>query len=156
MARIKWLYGMVVKLDGTIIEYNSKDLQEMNLNVFVFGSNEAGRHGAGAALIAFMKHGAAMGVSYGHMGASFAIPTKDQTVRYPLPLPQINDYVRGFLAYAKGHPEHRFKVTRIGCGLAGHRDTDIAPMFMDAPNNCTFDTEWELLLTPQHRFWGTF
>lgn len=126
--------------------------------IFVFGSNEAGRHGKGAALEAYKKHGARYGMSYGHYGNSFAIPTKDASLKF-LPIARIRMYVLGFLSYAEGHPERTFQVTRIGCGLAGFQDIDIAPMFRDAPLNCLFDEQWrEWLgdhLQGRDSYWGT-
>lgn len=110
-------------------------------NCFVFGSNEAGAHGAGAAKHAYKNHGARYGFSYGHCGESFAIPTKDSDIR-SLPLNMIEAYVTGFLAYAYGKRKVKFKVTRIGCGLAGFTDAQIAPMFTGAPKNCMFDEKW--------------
>lgn len=113
--------------------------------VFVFGSNEAGIHGAGAALFAYNKRGARYGFGYGHSGDSFAIPTKNEDIR-TLPLDIINAYVCGFLAYATGKRKLKFMVTRIGCGLAGYTDADIAPMFVGAPLNCIFDEKWRVYL----------
>lgn len=113
--------------------------------VFVFGSNEAGIHGAGAALFAYNKRGARYGMGYGHSGDSFAIPTKNEDIR-TLPLDMINAYVCGFLAYATGKRKLKFMVTRIGCGLAGYKDEDIAPMFVGAPLNCIFDEKWRPFL----------
>lgn len=113
--------------------------------VFVFGSNEAGIHGAGAALFAYNKRGARYGFGYGHSGDSFAIPTKNEDIR-TLPLDMINAYVCGFLAYATGKRKLKFMVTRIGCGLAGYSDKDIAPMFVGAPLNCIFDEKWRVYL----------
>lgn len=127
----------------------------MPKKVFVFGSNEAGIHGAGAAKIAYEKHGARYGKSYGHHGDSFAIPTKDEVIE-TLPLQRIEDYVKGFLAYAKGHRKLTFMVTRIGCGLAGLKDKQIAPMFRDAPMNCEFDRAWEPWLGSDYTYWGTY
>ena len=128
----------------------------MSKTIFTFGSNEKGIHGAGAALVAYKKHGARYGMSYGHYGDSFAIPTKDQSLR-PLPLETIHDYVRGFIAYAEGHHELTFQVTRIGCGLAGFTDEQIAPMFQLAPVNCQFDDEWRPFLNNDYFvFWGTY
>lgn len=127
----------------------------MSKMILVFGSNEAGVHGAGAAKTAYEKHGARWGFSYGHMGDSFAIPTKDDNIQ-TMPLNRIENYVKGFLAYAKGHPKLTFKVTRIGCGLAGLKDEDIAPMFIGAPKNCLFDQAWENILGNDHQYWGTF
>ena len=113
----------------------------MNDMVFVFGSNEAGIHGAGAAKIALTQHGALLGKGYGHHGNSFAIPTKDYHIR-TLPLSQVRRYISHFIGYAIDHPELQFKVTRIGCGLAGFSNEDIAPMFLAAPDNCWFNTDW--------------
>jgi hypothetical protein len=123
--------------------------------IFVFGSNESGIHGAGAAKTAYMKHGARYGFSYGHCGDSWAIPTKDVDV-LTMPLERIAQYVQGFLAYAKGHPKMGFQVTRIGCGLAGLKDTDIAPMFKGASMNCFFDEIWRPILGDDYNYWGTF
>lgn len=133
----------------------------MSKQILVFGSNEAGVHGAGAAKTAYEKHGARWGKCYGHHGDSFAIPTKDVDIQ-TMPLERIEGYVKGFLAYAEGHPKVQFKITRIGCGLAGLRDEDIAPMFKNAPKNCYFDEVWHPILTKgierdrRVNFWGTF
>jgi hypothetical protein len=122
--------------------------------VFVFGSNEAGRHAEGAALVAYKKHGARYGMSYGHYGDSFAIPTKDHEF-YPVELKRIQQYVQGFLAYAAGHPELTFQITCVGCGLAGYMDEQIAPMFIDATGNCLFDDRWNVILGDSYSYWGT-
>ena len=89
--------------------------------VFVFGSNEAGFHGAGAARVAYEKHGARWGKGFGHYGDSFAIPTKSPSIE-TLELNTIRKYVEAFLQYAAAHKDLTFKVTRIGCGLAGYQD----------------------------------
>lgn len=122
--------------------------------IFVFGSNTAGRHGAGAARTAYEKHGARWNKGYGHYGNSFAIPTKDANLQ-TMPLEDIKPFVDGFLAYAKAHPELTFQVTRIGCGLAGYGNRDIAPMFEDAPKNCHFDDKWFDILGHEFYYWGT-
>jgi len=85
--------------------------------VFVFGSNEAGRHGLGAAKLAREKFGAVYGVGVGFRGNSYAIPTKDSELRI-LPLWKVQLYVHDFLDFVVKHPELRFNVTAIGCGLA--------------------------------------
>ncbi|AVO23103.1 hypothetical protein RIVERRIDER_15 [Xanthomonas phage RiverRider] len=126
---------------------------------FVFGSNEGGIHGAGAAQAAYRKHGARWGYGYGLQGTSFAIPTKEAiggTVGKTLPLERINQYVQGFLAFAAGRPDLQFQVTRIGCGLAGLTDSQIAPMFKGAPSNVLFDDAWRYLLGDKYHYWGTF
>lgn len=99
--------------------------------VFVFGSNEAGRHGKGAALEAVREYGAIYGQGFGYQGNSFAIPTKDGNLR-KLPTDRIAGYVAMFLEFAISRPDLIFKVTPIGCGLAGYEPRDIAWMF-DAP-----------------------
>jgi hypothetical protein len=101
--------------------------------IFVFGSNEAGIHGAGAAKLAADKFGAVYGIGFGLMGKSFAIPTKDENIE-TLPLDKIKSYVDLFLEYTKTKP-YEFLVTQIGCGLAGYTPKDIAPLFKGAPDN---------------------
>ena len=94
--------------------------------VFVFGSNLAGMHGGGAAFAAYRKFGAVWGCGVGHQGQSYAIPTMQGGVD------TIKPYVDAFIDYAKAHPELFFFVTRIGCGIAGFDDTEIAPLFAGA------------------------
>lgn len=101
--------------------------------VFVFGSNLAGMHGGGAARVAFRQFGAVMGCGVGLRGQSYAIPTMQGGVE------TIKPYVDDFIAFAKSHPELFFYVTRIGCGIAGFKDKEIAPLFsaaMDVENVC--------------------
>ena len=127
----------------------------MAKSVFVFGSNDAGIHGAGAAQEAYKKYGARWGKSYGHYGDSFAIPTKDEDIQ-TLHLDRIKRYVNGFIAYAQGHPKLTFKVTQIGCGRAGYKASQIAPLFYDAPKNCEFDSAWSHYLGGGRTYWGEF
>lgn len=115
--------------------------------IFVFGSNLAGRHGKGAALHAKLHCGAVYGVGLGRTGGSYAIPTKDKHIK-TLPLPIIAQHVSDFIAYALSHPDLNFQVTRIGCGLAGYSDQEIAPMFHGAPANCHLPDGWRALATP--------
>lgn len=97
-------------------------------DIFVFGSNLLGIHKKGAALDALNKHGAILGQGVGLQGSSYAIPTKQSPAR-SLDLVQINKFVADFLNYAYYTPEHIYHVTQIGCGLAGFRPEQIAPMF---------------------------
>lgn len=94
--------------------------------VFVFGSNLAGRHMGGAARVAARSFGAVMGVGVGLQGQSYAIPTMHGGVE------TISPYVDQFIAFAKANPHLRFLVTRIGCGIAGFQDEEIAPLFKEA------------------------
>lgn len=96
--------------------------------VFVFGSNLEGAHGGGAARLAYEKFGAEWGVGVGPTGQCYAIPTMQGGVE------AIKPYVDDFITYAKQHPENVFYVTRIGCGTAGFKDEEIAPLFAAARN----------------------
>lgn len=116
---------------------------EMNdgRHVFVFGSNEAGIHGAGAAKTAMKYWGARWGAGFGRTGNAYAIPTKNGGMR-ALPLPAVKIYAHYFLAEAREYDDLTFLVTAIGCGLAGYRHEQIAPMFKGAPANCVMPEEW--------------
>jgi hypothetical protein len=115
---------------------------------FIFGSNLAGKHGKGAALHAREHHGAVYGQCIGPMGRSYAIPTK-MTNLQPLSLESIAEYVADFLHYANDHLAPKFYVTRVGCGLAGYTDSEIAPMFADAPPNCVLPEGWRVSPSPE-------
>jgi hypothetical protein len=113
--------------------------------IFVFGSNLAGRHGAGAALYAHDVYEAKYGVGMGRTGQAYAIPTKDAQLN-TLALEYIHHQVKEFLEYARHKKDEVFFVTRIGCGLAGYKNEQIAPMFRGAPDNCIFDISWKQIL----------
>ena len=99
--------------------------------VFVFGSNLSGIHGAGAARQAYEKFGAVWGQGVGALGDSYAIPTKDRWIVTML-LEDIAVFVKQFEDYALKTPQKKFLVTQIGCGLAGFTPEKIAPLF----HNC--------------------
>ena len=123
-----------------------EDITSLNENeVFVFGSNYAGRHGKGAALFAARECGAENGQGTGLSGQSYGIATKDEKLRV-LPLHKISPQVKRFLRFARDNPNLTFLVTPIGCGLAGYESSDIAPMFLEeeAPENvCLPRSFWE-------------
>lgn len=100
------------------------DLQENE--IFVFGSNLSGHHLGGAARIAYNKFGAAWGQGVGLHGQSYAIPTMHEGVD------AIKPYVEEFIRFAEKNPSLKFLVTRIGCGIAGFKDKEIAPLFTKA------------------------
>ena len=91
--------------------------------IFVFGSNLAGHHMGGAARAAHKKFGAEWGVGVGLSGQSYAIPTMQGGVE------TIRPYVNQFINFASRNPEMKFLVTRIGSGIAGFKDEEIAPLF---------------------------
>ena len=94
--------------------------------IFVFGSNLEGMHGGGAALVAYRHFGAVWGQGVGIQGHSYGIPTMHGGVE------AIKPYVDGFIEFAASHPEFKFLVTRIGCGIAGFTVQEMAPLFAAA------------------------
>lgn len=110
--------------------------------VFVFGSNLEGSHGGGAAAIAAKKFGAIWGQGVGLQGNSYGIPTMHGGIE------EIKPYVDEFIEFAKQHPNLKFLVTRIGCGIAGFTEEEMAPLFADAvsvENIYLPDTFWEII-----------
>ncbi|MCQ2055685.1 MAG: hypothetical protein MJY82_10435 [Fibrobacter sp.] len=111
----------------TRTEFTPERISSLAQNeIFVFGSNLRGMHGGGAARIAVMKFGAIMGQGVGLQGQSYAIPTMQGGVE------TIKPYVDEFIEFAKAHTSLKFLVTRIGCGIAGFSDEEIAPLFKEA------------------------
>ena len=108
-------------------EYTPEWITELKDNeIFVFGSNLAGAHGGGAARIAMQRFGAVWGQGVGLQGHSYAIPTMQGGVE------TIKPYVEEFWLFALQHPELKFLVTRIGCGIAGFTAEEMAPLFINA------------------------
>lgn len=108
-------------------KYTPDRISQLGENeIFVFGSNLRGSHGGGAARVAYQKFGAIMGQGVGLQGQSYAIPTMQGGVE------TIQPYVDEFIAFAKEHAELYFYVTRIGCGIAGFKEEEIAPLFRNA------------------------
>ncbi|RTY85498.1 A1S_2505 family phage non-structural protein [Flavobacterium sp. RSP15] len=101
--------------------------------VFVFGSNLSGRHGKGAAKTA-LGWGAKYGQASGIQGKTYGIPTKDAGIRRTLSIEEIKPFVDDFIKWAKYHSGNIFYVTEIGCGLAGLKPKEVAPLFKDAVN----------------------
>ena len=108
-------------------DYTPERITSLKQNeIFVFGSNLAGAHGGGAARIAYKFFGAVYGQGVGLQGQSYAIPTMQGGVD------TVKPYVDEFIKFASMHPEYRFLVTRIGCGIAGFKPDDMAPLFQEA------------------------
>lgn len=122
----------------------------LNGEVFVFGSNEAGRHGLGAAKIAAGRFGAIYGVGDGYMTNSetislfdqhcYAIATKNKYIK-TLPIDVVKRNIEKFVGFSKGS-QLQFFLTRVGCGLAGYADDQIAPFFKECGDNVNFPKEW--------------
>lgn len=108
-------------------KYTPDFITELGRNeIFVFGSNLAGAHAGGAARLAYEKFGAIWGQGVGLQGNSYAIPTMQGGVE------TIRPYVDEFIDFAKSHPDLTFYVTKIGCGIAGFSEKEIAPLFQKA------------------------
>ncbi len=110
--------------------------------IFVFGSNLAGHHGGGAALLAWRKWGAVWGQGVGLQGQTYGIPTMHGGPE------AIRPYVDEFVDFARRHPELTFLVTEVGCGIAGFTPAQIAPLFADAvgvENICLSQRFWDVL-----------
>ena len=118
----------------------------LNGEIFVFGSNIAGRHGKGAALEARKNYGAVYGSGFGLYGNSYGICTKDENLK-PLNINRIKVEIENFCLFTREHIFYRFFVTAVGCGYAGYTDEQIAPMFEGAIN-CSFPQSWERFITP--------
>lgn len=116
------------------------DLKENE--IFVFGSNLEGEHGGGAARTAREKFGAIWGQGTGLQGQSYGIPTMHGGVE------EIQPHVGEFIDFAISRPELIFLVTRVGCGIAGFHDSEIAPLFArakDIPNIHLPESFWNIL-----------
>ena len=110
-------------------------------NLFVFGSNLSGIHGAGAARFAEQQRGAEMYVGEGQTGNCYALPTKDKDIN-TMPLDEIAKHTQKFIDYANAHPEITFHLTPVGCGLANLTPYQVALMFKDAPKNVVMPGEF--------------
>lgn len=109
------------------LKYTPENITSLDRDeIFVFGSNLAGNHAGGAARVARKKFGAIMGQGVGLQGQSYAIPTMQGGVE------TIKPYVDEFIDFARECDQNTFYVTRIGCGIAGFKDEEIAPLFAEA------------------------
>lgn len=136
--------------------------------IFVFGSNEQGKHGGGAAAYALNHKGAEWSVGFGLKGRSFALPTCSRSTSQPnseITPDRFRYYIYCFILFAKmvaaGEISElpantEFQVTRVGTGLAAWSDAVVAPLFAAAPDNCYFDEEWKQYLGDSKKYWGRY
>ncbi|GAB3567670.1 A1S_2505 family phage non-structural protein [Spelaeicoccus albus] len=103
--------------------------------IFVFGSNAAGTHGAGAALVAYEKFGAEWGVGAGLTGRTYALPTMGGRS-------ELQREAAAFVDFAGRHPELTFYLTKVGCGIAGYTEEEVAPLFAGTPPNVIKPAGW--------------
>ena len=129
-------------------------IEELSTNeIFVFGSNLQGLHDGGAARMARERFGAIMGQGVGLQGQSYAIPTMQDGID------AIKPYIDDFITFAKTHANLHFIVTRVGCGIAGFRDEDIAPLFQEATSltNVSLPKEFvDVLIEIRYIYWELY
>lgn len=114
------------------MKITNPNIQSLKQNqIFVFGSNLSGLHGGGAAWLAKEKFGAIWGQGVGLQGQCYGIPTKSKNIERTLTIEEIKPYVDVFIDFALKNQHQEFLVTEIGCGLAGHKIEDIAPLFKE-------------------------
>lgn len=140
----KWLNTRVLNKLYTFNKTAWVQLPEKNRykHVFVFGSNMLGQHNGGAAYVAKNEYQAQTGVAQGPTGNCYAIPTVTENWE-PMNLFFIGGFVFEFLSEAKKNPDVTYHLTPIGCGIAGYKVDDIAPMFMTAPKNVILPIEFK-------------
>lgn len=122
--------------------------------IFVFGSNTEGRHGAGAAKIARTKFGAIYGQAEGPQGQSYAIITKDLTKddrKNPSRTKkQIEEQIHKLYEYARQNPDKEFLVAYSGTrkNLNYYSNEDMAEMFSseEIPSNIVFEEGFNELI----------
>ncbi len=119
-----------------------KQIKELKPNqIFVFGSNLAGRHGRGAALQANREFGAVYGIGEGLTGRCYALPTLDFYLKKRSGV-ELAESARRFLKCAREMPDTEFLLTKVGCGLAGYSEEMMKEMFVDAPPNVVKPEGW--------------
>jgi len=118
-----------IDISNRVTPENINELKDNE--IFCFGANLAGRHGAGAAKLAFDKFGAKWGQGVGLYGKTYAIPTKNKKIE-TMDLYLIYPYVKEFIEDCKFYSQNHFLVTKVGCGLAGIPLKDMANLFKNA------------------------
>jgi hypothetical protein len=101
--------------------------------IFVFGSNLAGRHAGGAALYAKEHFGAEEGIGEGLTGQCYAFPTlgfHNKRSRRDL-----ETSVYKFFDAARKNPEKEFLMTTVGTGIAGYSHEEMKTLFVNPPEN---------------------
>lgn len=103
--------------------------------IIVVGTNIMGLHAGGAAKYACERFGLVWGCGEGLSGQTYALSTMEG-------LDWLNESVEDFIKFAQHNPNLTFYLTRVGCGIAGYRDDQIAPLFKDAPSNVIKPKGW--------------
>lgn len=109
--------------------------------IFVFGSNLAGRHGAGAALQARKQFGAKLGCGTGLTGQCYAFPTLDKNLSQ-LSIDRLKKERDDLYRCCYDRPEKRFLLTKVGCGIAGYPEETMRALFANPPENLILPEDW--------------
>jgi hypothetical protein len=109
--------------------------------IFVFGSNLAGRHGAGAARQAHQQFGAVYGVGQGFTGQCYAFPPLSGSLE-KLPLFRLEVERDVLYETCVSRDDLRFLLTKVGCGLAGYPEDTMKALFIDPPANLILPEDW--------------
>ena len=117
--------------------------------IFVFGSNKKGAHGKGAAMDAAQQYGAVYGQGAGIQGRSYGIITKDEDLN-AVSFTEVKRHIATFVDFANSKPHLQFFITRVGCGLAGFKHKDIAPLFRGIGSNCSVHMDWYSIMYPEN------
>jgi hypothetical protein len=116
-----------------------------NLNykqVFVFGSNLAGHHAGGAALQAKEKFGAVEGVGEGVTGRCYAFPTLDEDMKRR-DVRDLVESVRNLYDCCRDNSDKEFLLTKVGCGIAGYKESFMKSLFKNPPKNLIVPNQWK-------------
>lgn len=132
--------------------YRGKITQLKPNQIFVFGSNTEGIHGAGAALWAKNNAGAIYGWNKGLQGQSYAIITKDLTKRHHPSISrstivyQLHDLAE--LAKVTPHKEYIVAYSGTGYNLNGYTPEEMAEMFAQVkwPENMVWEYNFYKLM----------
>jgi len=125
------------------VKHTPDNIEKLEPNqVFVFGSNLAGRHGAGAARVALEKFGAKYGIGEGLQGQSYAFPTLDSYFR-KVPVLTLKMAVYNLYQTCHLNPDKEFLLTKVGCGIAGFDEDYMKSLFYEPrPANLIFPEGW--------------
>ena len=109
--------------------------------VFIFGSNAAGKHAGGAAAQAYEDFGAKWGIGEGLEGQSYAFPTLDANFQ-KVSNTRLHASRLKLYECAERHPDKEFLLTKVGCGIAGFPEEKMRKLFANAPKNITKPRGW--------------
>ena len=128
-------------------QFTPENITELSKNeIFVFGSNLNGNHAGGAAKTALEKFRAIQGQAEGLQGQSYALPTLGKKMQ-KLPLSTISKHIDTLYQFAESRPDLVFWVTKIGCGIAGFDEKEIAELFKkkETPFNVFLPKEFTVI-----------